>query len=192
MREAIDSLTGRGVTKAEREKRFRDILHRAFDIRTIARFTLGKYWRIASKMQRHEYVGLFEDFIVQAYAIRFKDYSGKNFQVGKVHEVGKKDKLVASKIVRPRGQPIQVNWRVRGTENYRVVDVVVEGISMAITHRDEFASVIRNRGGKVEGLLTVLRKKTRKQLVQSIVRSNSARRHPVQPYPDEAIDEVQP
>ncbi len=158
--EAIDSLTGRDVSRAEREKRFRRILKRAFDMRAIARFTLGRYWRIASKKERLEYVELFEDFIVQSYAIRFKDYNGESFQVGKVHEVGKRDLLVVSEIARPRGPPIRVNWRVRGSNSYRIVDVVIEGISMGITQRDEFASVIRNHGGKVEGLLDALRKKT--------------------------------
>ena len=130
--EAIDSLTGRDVSRAERENRFRRILKRAFDMRAIARFTL----------------------------IRFKDYNAESFQVGKVHEVGKRDLLVVSEIARPRGPPIRVNWRVRGSNSYRIVDVVIEGISMGITQRDEFASVIRNSGGKIEGLLDALRKKT--------------------------------
>lgn len=158
--EAIASLTGRDMSRAEREHRFRSILKRAFDMRTIARFTLGRYWRLASKKERQEFVELFEDFIVQAYAHRFKDYDGESFQVGKVHEVGTRDKLVVSEIVQPRGPPIRINWRLRGGNSYRIVDVVVEGISMGITQRDEFASVIRSHGGKVEGLLDELRRKT--------------------------------
>ena len=94
--EAIASLTGRDVSQVEREKRFRHILERAFDMRAIARFTLGRYWRIASKKERQEYVELFEDFVVQSYAIRFKDYNGESFEVGEVREVGRKDKLVVS------------------------------------------------------------------------------------------------
>ena len=159
-REAIDSLTAQDVTRPEREKRFRDILRRAFDMRTIARFTLGRYWRIASKKERQEYVALFEDFVVQAYATRFKAYNRQTFQVGKVHEINKMDRLVVSKIVQSNGPPIRVNWRVRSGNGYRIVDVVVEGISMGVTQRAEFASVMRNNGGKIEGLLAALRKKT--------------------------------
>ena len=159
-RKAIDSLTAQDLTKPEREKRFRDILRRAFDMRTIARFTLGRYWSIASKKERQEYVPLLEDFIVQAYTTRFKGYNGQTFQVGKVHEINEKDRLVVSRIVRFKGPPIRVIWRVRSSNGYRIVDVVVEGISMGITQRAEFAAVIRNNGGKVEGLLAALRKKT--------------------------------
>jgi phospholipid transport system substrate-binding protein len=158
--EAIASLTGHDVSQAEREKRFRRILERAFDMRAIARFTLGRYWRIASKKERQEYVELFEAFVVQSYAVRFKGYNGESFEVGEVREVGRKDKLVVSEIGQHKGPPIHINWRVRGNNGYRIVDVVVEGISMGITQRDEFASVIRNHGGKVEGLLAALRKKT--------------------------------
>ncbi len=159
-REAINSLTGRDMTTMERHTRFREILQRAFDMRTIARFTLGRYWRIASKKERDEYVALFEDFVIQAYAARFKDYHGHRFEVGKVHDINEKDRLVVSEIVQPKGPPVRVNWRVREKNGLRIIDVVVEGISMGITQRDEFASGIRNNGGQIEGLLSPPRKKT--------------------------------
>lgn len=159
-REAIDSLTTSESSKSERESRFREILKRAFDMRAIARFTLGRYWRIASKDERQEYVELFEHFIVQAYATRFEGYNGDQFEVGKVHDINKRDRLVISEIVQPNGPPIHVNWRVRTSNGLRIVDVVVEGVSMGITQRDEFAAVIRSSGGKIEGLLAALRKKT--------------------------------
>ena len=159
---AISSLTERELSDQERQARFRKIFRRAFDIRTIARFSLGRYWRIASKPEREEYVGLFEDFIVQAYAHRFKDFDGESFEVGKVRRINDSDTLVLSRLRRPHGPPIQIHWRVRASGKLKVVDVVVEGISMGITQRAEFASVIRNRGGKVAGLLTALREKTGK------------------------------
>ena len=162
--EAIDSLTGTELSMEQREAGFRRILCRAFDMRTIARFTLGRYWRIASKSEREEYVTLFETYIVQAYTARFKNYTGESFKVGKVHTINERDKLVESSILRPQGPPISVNWRVRDVDGkLRIVDVVVEGVSMGITQRAEFASVIRNTGGKVEGLLEALRKKTGKR-----------------------------
>ena len=160
--EAIASLTAPKLTTEQREASFRKILRRAFDMRTIARFTLGRYWRKASKSEREEYVGLFETFIVQAYTTRFRNYAGESFKVGKVHTINDRDRLVVSTIIRPKGPPISVNWRVRGDNKLRIVDVVVEGISMGITQRDEFASVIRRNGGKVESLLAALRKKTAK------------------------------
>lgn len=158
--EAVESLTGEDLTNEEREARFRRIFNRSFDVETIARFTLGRYWRTATEEQRREYVGLFEDFVVQAYAARFRDYGGESFSVGQVRDISETEKLVASEIVRP-GQPsIAVHWRVRTDPEHRIIDVMVEGVSMGITQRDEFAAVIRSGGGNVQSLIAALRKQT--------------------------------
>jgi len=158
--EAIDSLTAKNLSDKERANRFRIILRRTFDVRVIARFTLGRYWHRATKEQQKEYVHLFEDFIVQAYAARFKDYSGENFQVGPMRAINEKEQLVQSEIILSDGRKIPVHWRVRGNGEYRIVDVLVEGVSMAITQRDEFSAIINQNGGKIDGLLVALRKKT--------------------------------
>jgi phospholipid transport system substrate-binding protein len=160
--EAINSLTGRQLSDEEREDRFRKILNRSFKVDLIARFTLGRYWRLATEQQKKEYARLFEDFIVQAYAARFKDYSGENFSVGRVRDINDRDKLVQSTLTLKDGRQIPVHWRVRSDGSYMIVDVLVEGVSMAITQRDEFAAIINQSGGKVEGLLTALRQKTGK------------------------------
>ena len=153
---------GTGLSEEQRMTRFRQILLETFDLPTIARFTLGRYWRVASKKQRDAYVDLFQEFIVQAYSHRFKDLSGQTFEVKNSHEINSRDQLVLSEIKIKQGKPpVRVNWRVRLRDNaYRVIDVVVEGVSMSVTQRDEFAAVIRRSGGKVDGLLAALRKKT--------------------------------
>ena len=84
---AINSLTNKEVTQAKREDLFRKILHQTFELKLIARFALGRFWRRASKAQQTEYIGLFEDFIVKAYAARFADYKGENFIVGKIRNI---------------------------------------------------------------------------------------------------------
>ena len=160
--QAIDSLTGKEMSDAQRQDGFRAILNRTFEVPLIAKFTLGRYWRRASEEQRTEYVRLFEDFIVQAYAARFKDYSGEAFTVGKVRDVDERDALVQSQLVLKDGRTIVVYWRVRGKTDPKIIDVIVEGVSMAITQRDEFSSIINQNGGKIDGLLSALRKKTGK------------------------------
>ena len=146
----------------QRDRRFRKILKDSFDITTIARFTLGRYWRLASQDQRHAFRRLFEAFLVQAYVNRFSNLSGMRFRVAKSRPITAHDALVHSEVLLERGRaPVRVGWRVRNSDdNLRIVDVMVDGISMSVTYRDEFAAVIRSNGGKVEGLLTALRKKT--------------------------------
>jgi len=158
--EAIQSLTDKALDDQQRKDRFREILNRTFKLQLIARFTLGRYWRQATEQQQKEYESLFEDFVVLAYAARFRDYSGENFRVGNVRDINERDKLVNSALVLKDGRQIPVHWRVRGGDKYKIIDVLVEGVSMAITQRDEFAAIINQGGGKIEGLLAALRQKT--------------------------------
>jgi phospholipid transport system substrate-binding protein len=74
---------------------------------------------------------------------------------------GTKDVVVSTRILRPSGPPIDADWRVRTTgERYRIIDVMVEGVSMVITQRSEFAAVVQRHG--LQGLIEVLRARTTK------------------------------
>ena len=157
----LSSLREKGISEQERVKRFKELLEEAFDLQRIARFTLGRYWRVATNEEKKEYVGLFKKFVIQAYANRFKELSGKSFNVIQARGISTTQTLVVTEIVVPQNTAIRVNWRVRSKNHvHKITDVVVEGISMSVTQRDEFVSVIRQKGGKVEGLIEALRKKT--------------------------------
>ena len=165
VRAAADSMFASysdSATDEQRTKAFRTILTGNFELKTLARFTLGRYWRIASSDQRREYRRLFEDFLVLAYANRFRDLSGVELSVTSVRAINKRDQLVLSEVDPGGGRPpIRIGWRVRDTRNgLRIVDVIVDGISMSVTQRDQFAAAIRSAGGKVDGLLAMLREKT--------------------------------
>jgi phospholipid transport system substrate-binding protein len=154
------AVLGKNVSPAERTARFRQLFREDFDVPAIARFVLGRYWRVATEAERQEFVRLFEGYIALAYANRLAEYSGETLRV-----IGSRPDsdgaIVASEIIRPNNAPpAKVEWRVTLVNGgYRITDVVVEGVSMAVTQRSEFASVIQRNGGKVEGLLTVLRQK---------------------------------
>jgi phospholipid transport system substrate-binding protein len=160
--QALDSLTGKELSDDQRRARFRAILKRTFKLPLIARFTLGRFWRQANGKQRGEYVRLFEDFIVLAYAARFRDYTGESFTVGKARAINDSDTAVKSEISLKDGRKIVVYWRVRGKSDFKIIDVIIEGVSMVITQRDEFTAIIDQNGGNIDGLLTALRKMTQK------------------------------
>ena len=158
---AFASLGERGISEEERTKRFKSLLEEAFDLPRIARFTLRRYWRIATHDEKKEYVSLFEKFVIQAYANRFRDLSGKKLNVIQARDVSAKQSLVLSEIETPNQPAVKINWRVQSKNStHKITDVMVEGISMSVTQRDEFVSVIRQTGGKVDGLIRALRKKT--------------------------------
>jgi phospholipid transport system substrate-binding protein len=158
---AIAALTVMDISRQERFRRFRVLLNDHFAVKTIGQWVLGRYWRRATKSEQEKYLTLFEDLIVDTYADRFRRYSGEALAVTDAVSKGKKDTIVSSLITRPDGgPPIHVDWRVRQVGQFkRVVDVIVEGVSMGQTQRSEFASVIRTNGAGIQGLIDELRKR---------------------------------
>lgn len=157
---ALSSLTAKDLDLAEREKRVRSLLRTYFDVDTIARFTLGTHWRNATDAQKAEYIKLFEKMIVSTYAQRFSEYSGQDLKVGKATKASDRDTVVNSQILQNGGPPIAVDWRVRNKGGQmKIIDVIVEGISMSVTQRSDFSSVIQNGGGNIEALLKSLRER---------------------------------
>jgi phospholipid transport system substrate-binding protein len=158
--QALSSLTAPDLAAAEREARVRRLLRSNFDIDTIARFSLGTYWRTATGAEKQEFMNLFEDMIVKTYAQRFSEYSGQSFTVTDSMPAGSKDMIVQSKIVQKNGPPVHVDWRLRPTAGgMRVIDVIVEDISMSVTQRSDFAAVIQQGGGTVAALNNSLRER---------------------------------
>ena len=159
--ETIGAITNADVSEEDRLTEFARLFRKGFDVDTISRFVLGRYWRRATDEQKVEYQSLFADFIVTTYANRFHQYSGEKLLVDGERPASKRDTIVSSEIKPPDGPAVRVDWRVRKTgDDHKIIDVIVEGVSMAITQRDEFASVIRRGGGGVETLIAELRNKS--------------------------------
>jgi phospholipid transport system substrate-binding protein len=159
--QAIKSLTAGEISRVERLRRFRLMFNDLFAVQSIGKFVLGRHWRKASEDQRREYLKLFEDLMVISYFDRFVSYAGKALQLKNTRMENKTNITVFSQIKKSDGaKPIQIEWRV-GTNGsiYKVLDVVVEGISMSNTLRSEFGSIISQKDGKMMGLIEELKKK---------------------------------
>lgn len=152
---------GKDVAPSLRVARFRQLFSEDFDVPGIARFVLGRYWRLATPQQQQEFVKVFTDYIALAYSNRLAEYSGETLRVTGTR-AAPDGQLVSSEILRTSGQPpARVDWLLTPQNGaYKIDDVIVEGVSMAVTQRSEFASVIQRNGGQVQGLITALRQKT--------------------------------
>ena len=107
-------------------------------------------------------MSLLEDYLVQLYGGRFAGYEDVTLQVQGARE-DQGQIIVRSMLVRPKAPPVALDWRLAQDRDRLVVtDLVVEGVSMVITQRSEFAAVIRQKGGQVDGLLQTLRQKTQR------------------------------
>lgn len=155
---AIGFLGSADMAMDQKKASFRKLLEESFDMKTIGRFSLGRYWRVSTPEQRKEYQKLFEKMVINVYSQRFSDYQGQKVEVRSSRADGSNDTLVTSFIVPAEGPEIQVDWRIRYKDGrYKVVDVIVEGVSMSVTQRSDFAAVIQRGGGDVQVLITHLK-----------------------------------
>ena len=137
---AISSLTGKDIAREVRKERFRNLVNDFFAIKSIGKWVLGRHWRRATPEQREEYLALFENMLLERYVDGFKDYSGESLEI----------------------HPVEVSWRVGvgerdGQHIFKIVDIIVNGLSMALTQQKEFNSVISNNGNSVDSLLEKMR-----------------------------------
>jgi phospholipid transport system substrate-binding protein len=170
----------RDTSPDQRFVRFRQIFRADFDVPGIARFVLGPYWRLASPAQQQEFLALFENYIVQTFSGRLSQYaeSGDAPRVTG-SRLDPEGAVVSSQINLANGGgpragghgptvlPIRVDWHLTAQNgSYKINDVVVDGISMAVTQRSEFTSAIERQGGQVQALLATLHQQTPSALPQ--------------------------
>ena len=164
------------LTPIQRQQRFRGLLDEGFDFPTISRFVLGRYWQPASDSDRKEFSSVFGDYVIQSLSGRFGEYSGESMKVTATRLEGERSTIVSTAIIHPNGAPpAKVDWRVLNTPNgFKIADVSVSGISMALSYRDQFATVIDHDGGQISALISELREKLNGQPNKSASSSNRA------------------
>jgi len=159
--QAITAVANRNLSDKERTENFRRLFVASFDIPQISQFVLGRYWKTATPDQQQDFVKQFQEFQVLNWTERFKSYKGENLAVT---NAVKDDKgfTVDSQLNHPPAAPIPVQWKLKSGEDgkLQVTDIVVEGVSMAITQRSDYNSMLQGNGGKIDGLLNALRTKT--------------------------------
>jgi phospholipid transport system substrate-binding protein len=150
------------LPQSERLARFRQLFHADFDGPGIARFVLGRYWRSASEQEQQEFLRLFEDYVVFVYGTRLSNFNGETLKV-RSSRTDESGTVVSTDIAGPSGEaPVKIDWRLITDKGvFKINDVVIEGISMLVTQRSEFSSVIQRHGGQVGELLTMMRERAR-------------------------------
>ncbi|MEO1091898.1 MAG: ABC transporter substrate-binding protein [Pseudomonadota bacterium] len=147
-------LTG-DMSDGERQERVITLLNEGFDLPFIGRLVLGPTYRSLTPEQQQAYTAAFERFVLATYGRRFEDYNGQEIVVLDAQPEGQQDVRVRSQI-RGGGQPtLTIDWRVRERDGeMRIIDVGVEGVSMAISQRSEFNAVVQRQG--IDGLIALL------------------------------------
>ncbi len=162
---AAKELNDESLSRSEQEARFRELFNEAVDIPAISRFILGRHWRTATEQEREDFLLVFEGFVLQRFLPMFTgqtdEYQGKGFDIVEIRaaDSGKGQVFVRSLVVREQGAPAHLTWRIREQDDqFKILDVSAEGVSMVLTLRHEYNSVIRQTGG-VGGLVDLMREK---------------------------------
>ena len=159
---AINTLTNKSISQNEKESQFGKLFDKNFDIPSISRFVLGKYWKQASLDQKKIFIKAFRNYVVKSYSSRFNEYSGEKLKlVNYENEKNPKIFLVHTILERQDAPVIKVDWRIgKKKDRFVILDIIIEGISLAITQRSEFVSVIDQNEGNIDQLISMLEEKS--------------------------------
>jgi phospholipid transport system substrate-binding protein len=157
------SLQTNGVDENERVDQLVLLLEARTDVGLISRLALGRYWNRLPQAQRADYQKLFRDVVIRSFARRLNGYAEdakgpieERFQILSSTSAGKEDTLVRSKVFPTNGPPLTLDWRLRaGDAGPVIIDLIVEGASLLVSQRSEFAAVIERHD--LDGLLAELR-----------------------------------
>ena len=165
----VAMLQDANYTAAQRETGFRGLVRGSFALETIGRFVVGRHWRGMAPDQQANYQEVFAEWVLMSYAARLNGFDGQTIEIVKSFELDnrKKDVVVRTRILGSDKQPAMLaDWRVRKFDGeHRIIDVVVEGVSMAATQKSEFEAVIRKIG--VDGLVDNLRSRLATMVAQA-------------------------
>ncbi len=164
--QAIDADDG----GSSQERRMMAAIESETNLSLLARMTLGRYWRQASAQQRKVFADVFRRYLLQSFTTRLRRYAGTGlgsvrdrFTVTATKKAGKNDVVVRSLIKPPSGAPLEVDWRLRSRDGrFFIIDLVVEGVSLLITQRSEFSSVVERIG--IDGLIGELETRVARQI----------------------------
>jgi phospholipid transport system substrate-binding protein len=156
----ISVLSDKAMSNADKIRTFRGIVNEIADVPRITSFVLGKYARTITPAQRDHFAVVFREYAQNVYEKRLGDFHGETIKVtGSV--VRKPGDVVVNTVITGGqiSQPVMASWRVLGNgSNWKVVDVQVSGIWLAITEQQDFVSTIDNNGGNVDVLIAQLQK----------------------------------
>ena len=158
-KEVIKKVSDEKLSDSQRRSNFRYLYLNAFDNFYISRFVLGRYWKRIDKSVKEEFVKTFNDYIVSTYAPKFKGWQGEFKAVDALIE--KNFYNVKMDVINKDGPVLKLIWKIYldKNKNFKILDVNIDGVSMLVTQRAEFMSVIKNNPNGVVGLIEAMKKK---------------------------------
>ena len=147
---------GGNLSKEERVERLKDIARDTVDISGIGFYSLGAHRKNLTEDQLNEYKKVFAEYFLKSFSSRLAEYSNPEIEVDSKKVINKNYTIVSSTLVATDSRPkVKIEWRVytKDPDNLLIRDLIIEGLSLARTQKEEFSSIINSNDGKIEALL---------------------------------------
>ena len=147
---------GGNLTKEQRVEKLKDIARETVDIEGIGFYSLGANRKNLTNDQLNEYKRVFSEYFLKSFSSRLAEYSNPEIEVNSKNVINENYTIVSSTLVATDTRPeVKIEWRVytKDPENLLIRDLIIEGLSLARTQKEEFSSIINSNDGKIEALL---------------------------------------
>ena len=157
--DAINKLSDKSLSKEEKANFIENVAIENIDINALGLYTLGELRKSADKSSLDKYQKTFEKYFLKSLTSRLTDYSSNKFEVISAEKKSSNYTMVKSKIVKSEKQPeIKIDWRIytKNSEKPLIRDLIVEGLSLARTQKEEFASILNSNNNDIDILIAKL------------------------------------
>ena len=157
--DAIKTLSNKSISKADKNKKIEEIALTNVDIDALGMYTLGDVRKTLDENNLKKYKTLFEKYFLKSLTSRLTDYSSQKFEVLSADQKSDNYNIVSSRIVESASQPeIKIDWRIYTKDPSKplIRDLIVEGLSLAKTQKEEFASILNSNNNDINILFSKL------------------------------------
>ena len=147
-------------SKEEKISKLKEIASQTVDIKGIGSYTLGAYRKTITNDQMEKYEFLFEQYFLKSFASRLAEYSNPEIEVTSKKKLNQNYTMVSSVLVSTEQRPeVTIDWRIytKNPENLLIRDLIIEGLSLARTQKEEFSSIIQGNDGDINALFDTLK-----------------------------------
>ena len=153
-------ILAKNFTKEQKIEKLKSIAEKAVDIRGIGYYSLGAHRKNLSDDKKKEYLNVFKKYFLKSFASRLAEYTDPKISVSSQKKLNEKYTMVSSVLLATKEKPkVKIDWRIvtKNPDKPLIIDVIIEGVSLAKVQKEEFNSVIQSNNGDINALLTSLK-----------------------------------
>ncbi len=150
----------KNFTKEQKIEKLKSIAKKSVDFRGIGYYSLGAHRKNLSDDKKKEYLNIFEKYFLKSFSSRLAEYTDPKIRVNSQKKLNEKYTMVSSVLLATEEKPeVKIDWRIvtKNPDKPLIIDVIIEGVSLAKVQKEEFNSIIQSNNGDINALLTSLK-----------------------------------